>query len=114
MYGTGLSAISFMAVPAKTYATDWAYFMTKLPQILVPIIVCWLFIPFYRKLDITTAYEYLEKRFNLATRLIGSSVDITTASGDVTEWVCEVGGTSSSVWRLVAFVDVSVDNSAGA
>ncbi len=72
LYGTGLSAISFMAVPAKTYATDWAYFMTKLPQILIPIIVCWLFIPFYRKLDITTAYEYLEKRFNLATRLIGS------------------------------------------
>ena len=61
-----------MAVPRKTYATDWAYFMTKLPQILIPIIVCWLFIPFYRKLDITTAYEYLEKRFNRATRLIGS------------------------------------------
>jgi solute:Na+ symporter, SSS family len=72
LYGTGLSAITFMAVPAKTYATDWAYFMTKLPQILIPIIVCWLFIPFYRKLDITTAYEYLEKRFNLATRMIGS------------------------------------------
>ena len=72
LYGTGLSAISFMAVPAKTYATDWAYFMTKLPQILIPVIVCWLFIPFFRKLDITTAYEYLEKRFNLATRLIGS------------------------------------------
>lgn len=72
LYGTGLSAISFMAVPAKTYATDWAYFMTKLPQLLIPIIVGFLFIPFYRKLDITTAYEYLQKRFNLATRLVGS------------------------------------------
>ncbi len=49
-----------------------------------------------------------------ATRLIGSSVDITTASGDVTIWVCEIGGSSSSVWRLKGFVDVSVDNSAGA
>ncbi len=49
-----------------------------------------------------------------ATRLVGSSVDITTASGDVTTWLCEVGGTSSSVWRLKGFVDVSVDNSAGA
>ncbi len=49
-----------------------------------------------------------------ATRLIGSSVDITTASGDVTTWVCETGGTTSSVWRLTGFVDVSVDNSAGA
>lgn len=49
-----------------------------------------------------------------ATRLIGSSVDITTASGDVTVWVCETGGTTTSVWRLMGFVDVSVDNSAGA
>ncbi|MEL6867434.1 MAG: sodium:solute symporter, partial [Bacteroidota bacterium] len=72
LYGTGLSAISYMAVPAKTYATDWAYFMTKLPQLLIPIIVGALFIPFYKKLNITTAYEYLERRFNLATRLVGS------------------------------------------
>ncbi len=72
LYGTGLSAITYMAVPAKTFATDWAYFMTKLPQILIPIVVCWLFIPFYRKLDITSAYEYLERRFNRATRLVGS------------------------------------------
>lgn len=49
-----------------------------------------------------------------ASRLIGSSVDITTASGDITMWICETGGTSSSVWRLMGFVDVSVDNSAGA
>jgi len=49
-----------------------------------------------------------------ATRLIGSTVDITTASGDVTLWACEVGGTTSSVWRLKGFVDVSIDNSAGA
>lgn len=49
-----------------------------------------------------------------ATRLIGSSVDIITASGDVTMWVCEIGGTVSSVWRLKGFVDVSANNSGGA
>lgn len=49
-----------------------------------------------------------------ATGLIGSTVDITTASGDITTWICEIGGTVGSVWRLKGFVDVSVDNSAGA
>ncbi len=44
------------------------------------------------------------------TNLYGSSVDITTASGDVTQWVCD-GGTN---WRLIGFVDASVDNSGGA
>lgn len=47
-------------------------------------------------------------------RLIGSSVDITTATGDVTMWICEVGGTASSVWRLMGFVDSSANNSDGA
>ncbi|MHA1592744.1 MAG: hypothetical protein ACTSUP_09765, partial [Candidatus Heimdallarchaeaceae archaeon] len=46
-----------------------------------------------------------------ASRLIGSTVDITTASGDITKWICEVGGTTNSIWRLVAFVDISQDNS---
>lgn len=44
------------------------------------------------------------------TNLVGSSVNITTAAGDVTEWICEDGTT----WRLCAFVDISVDNSGGA
>ena len=44
------------------------------------------------------------------TNLVGSSVDIVTADGDTTEWFCEDGTT----WRLLGYVDVSVDNSAGA
>lgn len=44
------------------------------------------------------------------TNLSGSSVDIVTAAGDMTEWLC-VDGTT---WRLLGFVDVSADNSGGA
>lgn len=72
LIGTGLSAISYVAVPAKAFATDWAYFLIRLSNLLVPIIIIFLYIPIFRGLDVTTAYEYLEKRFNLATRLIGS------------------------------------------
>lgn len=72
IFGTALSAITFMAIPAKTYSTDWAYFMLNMTIFLVAPIIVYLFIPFYRKLNITTAYEYLEVRFNLAVRLIGS------------------------------------------
>lgn len=44
------------------------------------------------------------------TDLTGSSVDIVTAAGDLTTWVCRNGTT----WILKAFVDISVDNSGGA
>ena len=72
LIGTGLSAISFMAVPAKAFATDWAYYMIRLTTILMPITVGLLYIPVFRGLDVSTAYEYLQRRFNLTTRLIGS------------------------------------------
>lgn len=72
IFGTALSAITFMAVPAKTYATDWSYFMLNMTILIVaPLIVFW-FIPFFRKLKVTTAYEFLESRFNLTIRLLGS------------------------------------------
>ncbi len=73
IFGTMLSAITFMAIPAKTYATDWAYFMLNMTIIITTPLISWLFIPFYNKLNITSAYEYLELRFNLLTRLLGSA-----------------------------------------
>jgi len=72
IFGTALSAITFMAIPAKTFATDWSYFMLNMTIFLAAPIIVFLFIPFYRKLNITTAYEYLEERFNIFVRLIGS------------------------------------------
>ncbi|MFV0592221.1 MAG: sodium:solute symporter family transporter [Draconibacterium sp.] len=72
IFGTALSAITFMAIPAKTFATDWSYFTLNMTIFLVAPLIILLFIPFYRKLNVTTAYEYLENRFNLTIRLIGS------------------------------------------
>ncbi len=72
IFGTALSAITFMAIPAKTFSADWSYFMLNMTVILVAPLIVFLFIPFYRKLNITTAYEYLEIRFNIIVRLIGS------------------------------------------
>ena len=72
LFGTILSPITFMAIPAKTYSTDWSYFLFNLSVLLVIPVVVNLFIPFYRKKNIKTAYEYLEIRFNYIIRLIGS------------------------------------------
>jgi SSS family transporter len=72
IFGTALSAITFMAIPAKTFATNWSYFMLNMTIFMVAPIIVFVFIPFYRKMNITTAYEYLEARFNIVVRLIGS------------------------------------------
>ncbi|MCB0555025.1 MAG: sodium/solute symporter [Phaeodactylibacter sp.] len=74
IFGTQLSAITFMAIPAKTFATNWLYFFLMMTIILVAPFIIRYFLPFYRRFNLTTAYEYLELRFNLLTRLIGSSM----------------------------------------
>ncbi len=72
IFGTQLSAITFMAVPAKTYATNWNYFFLLMTIIMVMPFIIRYFIPFFRKLNVTTSYEYLEKRFNYTTRSMAS------------------------------------------
>ena len=72
LFGTGLSAITFMAIPAKTFATDWSYFLFQMTPLLAVPIVIKIFIPFFKRLNVTSAYQYLELRFNLLTRLFGS------------------------------------------
>lgn len=59
-----VSSIGFMSIPAKSFATNWSYFAGVLTWFVVVPIVIHVFVPFYRKLNVTSAYEYLEKRFN--------------------------------------------------
>ena len=72
IFGTQLSSISFMAVPAKVYMTDWVYYLTVFCIVAVQPIVVYFYLPFFRRLNVTSAYEYLERRFNVAARLFGS------------------------------------------
>lgn len=72
IFGAKLSAITFMGIPAKTYSTDWTYFFLMMTIIMIMPVVSRFFIPFYRKLNVTSAYEYLEKRFNYAARISAS------------------------------------------
>ena len=72
IFGTQLSAITFIAIPAKVYGTDWRLLVQQFGIIIVAPFIIFLFLPFYRRLNVTTAYEYLEKRFNTFVRCFGS------------------------------------------
>ncbi len=76
IFATMLSAITFMAIPAKSYATDWRYFVMAITIFIMAIPVVKYYLPFFRRLKVTSAYEYLEKRFNSTTRLMASGIFI--------------------------------------
>ena len=69
MFATSISSITFMAYPADAYKTAY---LRMLPNYTLPIailITSRLFLPFFRRGRITSAYEYLESRFSPNIRL---------------------------------------------
>jgi SSS family solute:Na+ symporter len=81
---TSFSAASILGVPGYAYATDMWYLQYQLGDFLGAAVVIFLFIPFFHRVrGLTTAYEYLEVRFDLKTRLLGSSLFILTVLQDL-------------------------------
>ena len=69
---TKISAISFIAYPTKSFSTDLLYFLIPGCYLLAIWIIPKYFIPVLSRLDVTSIYEYLGKRFNSFVRTMGS------------------------------------------
>lgn len=76
IFATTLSAITFLSIPAKTYATDWRMLIFNITIVLIVPIVIRYFIPFFTRLKLGTAYEYLEIRFSRIVRWLASALFI--------------------------------------
>ncbi len=74
IYATMLSAITYMTIPAKAYTTNWTYYPMLWMILLISFPVIKHYLPYFRKLNVTSAYEILEQRFNLFTRLLASTL----------------------------------------
>ncbi len=72
IFATTASSISFMSIPAKAYTDDWTFLFGQYMAIAVLPLVFWFYIPFFRKLKLTSVYEYLEIRFDVKMRLFAS------------------------------------------
>lgn len=69
---TQASAITFISTPGQGYESGMAFVQNYFGLPIALIIVAFVFIPIYYKLKVYTAYEYLEKRFDQKTRLLGA------------------------------------------
>lgn len=74
IFATSLSAITFMSIPAKSWDTDWIYFLQNLGILVVAPFAAFLLVPYFRRLNVVTAYQYLEYRFHWTLRLAASAL----------------------------------------
>jgi len=70
--GTQASAVTFLSGPGQAYADGMRFVQYYFGLPLATIVLCITFIPIFHKLNIYTAYEYLEKRFDRKTRTFTS------------------------------------------
>ena len=76
IYATMFSSITFISIPAMSYLDDCRYYVISFGiLILAPVVAKW-YLPFFRRLDLTSAYEFLEVRFNPLCRSFASAAFI--------------------------------------
>ena len=76
LYATNVSSISFIAIPAKAFETNWQYLANNLIAILGLIFVAVWIVPLLRRLDLMSVFSYLETRFHPAIRMLASALCI--------------------------------------
>ena len=76
IYATMFSSITFMSVPAMSFSGDLTYFVISFGIPIMALVTVRWYLPFFRRLNLTSAYEYLEVRFNLPCRLFASAAFI--------------------------------------
>ncbi|MFN8325151.1 sodium:solute symporter [Flavobacterium sp.] len=65
---TQASAITFLSTPGQAYHDGMGFVQFYFGLPIAMVVICYTFIPIYHRLKVYTAYEYLEKRFDLKTR----------------------------------------------
>ena len=85
MIGASLSGVSFMSVPGNVYNERFYYLPMLLGMFIGYAIIALLLLPMYYKMNLTSIYTYLEKRFGkfsyktgatffIISRLLGATV----------------------------------------
>jgi len=69
---TQASAITFLSAPGQAYTDGMRFVQYYFGLPIAMIVICVTFIPIFRRLNVYTAYQYLEQRFDRKTRLLTS------------------------------------------
>ncbi|PKP03615.1 MAG: sodium:solute symporter [Bacteroidetes bacterium HGW-Bacteroidetes-6] len=80
MIGASLSGVTFMSVPGWVGETGFSYFMVVLGYFLGYLVISFVLLPLYYKLNLTSIYTYLEQRFGFASYKTGAMLFVVSRS----------------------------------
>ncbi len=72
MIGTSLSGVTFVSVPGSVGSSNFYYYQIVLGYLLGYIVIAFVLIPLYYKMNLTSIYTYLEKRLGINAHKAGA------------------------------------------
>ena len=73
MIGTSLSGVTFVSVPGTVGSAGFAYFQVVIGYFLGYLVIAYVLLPLYYKMNLTSIYNYLEHRFGVTSYKTGAS-----------------------------------------
>lgn len=73
MIGTSLSGVTFMSVPGEVNAKGFAYMQVVIGYFIGYVVVAFVLLPLYYRLNLTSIYSYLQNRFGNVSYKTGAS-----------------------------------------
>jgi SSS family transporter len=81
LYAANTSSISYIAIPAKAFETNWQYMTNNLIAVIALTFVAVAIVPLLRRLNLMSVFHYLEIRFHPAIRMLASLICILVQIG---------------------------------
>ena len=72
MIGTSLSGVTFVSVPGGVGSGNFFYFQLVLGYLLGYLVIAFVLLPLYYRMNLTSIYTYLEKRFGINAHKAGA------------------------------------------
>ena len=72
MIGTSLSGVTFVSVPGGVGSGNFYYFQIVLGYLLGYLVIAFVLLPLYYRMNLTSIYTYLEKRFGINAHKAGA------------------------------------------
>src|SRR5262249_57005812 len=69
---TQASAVTFLSAPGQAYADGMRFLQFYFGLPIAMVVLAATAVPIYHRLGVYTAYEYLERRFDLKTRSLAA------------------------------------------
>ncbi|MDG1232090.1 MAG: sodium/solute symporter [Pseudomonadales bacterium] len=101
---TVMSTLLYLGQPGEMFRTGLSFLTRQSPIPLVLIVVCFVWIPFFMRLKLTSAYEYLEYRFNYTTRMMAAIFCLLLIFG----WISVVVLTASIALVEIIRIDLAL------